>query len=857
MKKKRRPLKIVGLIFLSIFLVAVISTAALASSLYLYMTNIDAHLDVGTLAGNLGLTTKIYCTDDNGEKNELLRLHGEENRIWADIENISPMLKNAFVAIEDHRFYEHNGIDIKRTLGAVLNFFGGSSYGGSTITQQLVKNLTGENQVTIKRKLTEIMRALELEKKLDKDDILELYLNNIYLSSGCFGVQTAAEKYFGKNVDSLTLAECASLAAIVQNPSRYDPLRKPENNTERRNTVLFRMLELGYITEEEYEKASAEELIIAEQKEHGGSEKIHSWFVDAVIEDVIAELCEKFGFSRESASAAVYSGGLEIYTTIDTDMQKMLDDFYKSSKNFPKNEIGSPDSAAVIIDGKTGAIRAIAGGRGEKNANRAFCLATKAQRSPGSAIKPISVYAPAIEKNLITWATVFDDVPVSISRNGNGYALWPKNNPRVYSGLTTVNKALTNSVNTVAVQVLSKVGAQNSFDFCKKAGLSGLVASKDAQNGKILTDIAVAPLAMGATSVGVSVRDMTGAYTMFTRMGEFEKPYTFTEVYAADGTLLLSHGNSAKRLISEESADIMTRMLKNVVIKGTAKGMHISNKVSVAGKTGTSGTGADKWFVGYTPDYVCGVWSGYRDGRDMGDFDNNPSCKIFDGIMCEIYDKIPSYKRNFPQSDGVVASSYCVDSGLLASKACHADMRGGRIETGYFKRGTEPKSHCLTHVLVPYDKVTKAIACEKCPEENVINVGMIKVNRSFPCDVRITDSQYTYMYLPTGVEPTLDESLPYFARLSKSGTYFGSSGVTKAKNRYCKEHLLETTTEATTVPPQTTEEQTTTPQVTAPQTTAATTPKATTSATVPPQTETQETAAQTTVPAETTAQTTE
>ena len=843
MKKKRRPLKIIGLIFLSVFLVAIISAATLASSLYLYMTNIDAHLDVGTLAGNLGLTTKIYYTDGNGEKAELLRLHGEENRIWADIENISPMLKNAFVAIEDHRFYEHNGIDVKRTLGAVLNFFGGSSYGGSTITQQLVKNLTGENQVTVKRKLTEIMRALELEKNLTKDEILELYLNNVYLSSGCFGVQTAAEKYFGKSADSLTLSECASLAAIVQNPSRYDPMLKPENNKERRNTVLFRMLELGYITEEEYAKASAEALTPDTQNKQQIGEKIHSWFVDAVIEDVIAELCERYGFSRESASAAVYSGGLEIHTTVDTDMQDMLDDFYKSAKNFPKNEVGSPDSAAVIIDGKTGAIKAIAGGRGEKNANRAFCLATKAQRSPGSAIKPISVYAPAIEEDLITWSTVFDDVPVSINRSGSGYTLWPKNNPRVYSGLTTVNKAITNSVNTVAVRVLSKVGVQNSFDFCKKAGLSGLVSSKDAQGGKILTDIAVAPLAMGATSVGVSVRDMTGAYTMFTRMGEFEKPYTFTEVYSADGTLLLSHGNNAQRLISEESADIMTRMLKNVVVKGTAKGMQIANKVSVAGKTGTSGTGADKWFVGYTPDYVCGVWSGYRDGRDMGEFHDNPACEIFDGIMCGIYDKLPSYSKKFPQSDGVVASSYCVDSGLLASKACHADMRGGRIETGYFKRGTEPRSHCITHVLVEYDKVTKAIACEKCPKENVINVGMIKVNRSFPCDVRITDSQYTYMYLPEGVEPSLDESLPYFARLSKSGTYFGSSGVARAKNRYCKEHLLETTTQVTTVPPpaetSTATEATTnthpetSAKTTSPQATAATNAAATAATTAP------------------------
>ena len=793
-------MKILAFCLLFVFLAGVLSSVTLASSLYLYMKNIDSDLDIEMLAGNLGLTTKIYCIENGDEEKELLRLHGEENRIWANIENIPSSLQNAFIAIEDHRFYEHSGIDLKRTFGAVLNFFGGKSYGGSTITQQLVKNLTGENQVTVKRKLTEIMRALALEEKLTKEEILELYLNNVYLSSGCFGVQTAAEKYFGKNACELTLAESASLAAIVQNPSRYDPLRKPENNTARRNTVLARMFELGCITEEEYTEAASAVLTLTEQKERP-SEEIHSWFADAVIEDVIAELTEKYGISRESASAAVYSGGLSIHTTLDTEMQNMLDEFYKNAKNFPTNEVGTPDSAAVIIDGKTGAIRAIAGGRGEKNANRAFCLATKARRSPGSSLKPISVYAPAIDKNLITWATVFDDVPVKITKTASGFSLWPKNNPRIYSGLTTINKAIYNSVNTVAVQVLGKVGLQNSFDFCKKAGLSGLVEKAEGEGGKILSDIAAAPLAMGATSLGVTVRDMAGAYTMFPRGGEFEKPYTFTKVYSADGKLLLSHGENAEKLISEESADIMTRLLKNVVLKGTAKGMNIANKVEVAGKTGTSNSGGDKWFVGFTPEYVCGVWCGYRDGRDMGDYEDNPACTVFDGIMGKIYRSLPTYEKKFSQSDGVIASSFCVDSGHLPSKACHADLRGSRIETGYFKRGTEPKSTCTTHVFVKYDKITRAIACEKCPEENVINVGMLKVKRSFPCEVRITDSQYTYMYLPFGTEPTIEENLPYFARLQKNGSFYGTSGVAKAKNRYCREHYLETTTEATTSPP--------------------------------------------------------
>ena len=329
---------------------------------------------------------------------------------------------------------------------------------------------------------------------------------------------------------------------------------------------------------------------------------------------------------------------------------------------------------------------------------------------------------------------------------------------------------------------------------------------------------------MGATSIGVSVREITGAYTMFTRKGEFEIPYTFTKVYSHDGTLLLSHGDKAERLISEESADIMTKMLKNVVTKGTAKGLTLASRVELAGKTGTSNSGGDRWFIGFTPDYVCGVWSGYRDGRDIGEYENNPACTVFDGIMDKVYDSLDKYTKKFDSSKNVIASSYCIDSGELASKACHADLRGNRIETGYFKKSALPSHHCNTHTLVRYDKVTGAVACEKCPEENIVNVGLIKVNRSFPCNIYITDSQYTYRYLPVGTELELSEELPFFSRLQKSGVFFGRSNTKKARNRYCKEHYLETTTS-----PQIPEISTTTPP------TETTAPKESTQSSVPEQ----------------------
>ena len=326
-KKKHRFLTFTA----GIFLTGIFTSLLLAASLFLYaIYGIDADLDIATLISDQGRTTKIYCTAGTGEVIELedQRLHGAENRIWTSLDTIPEDVQNAFIAIEDHRFHEHRGVDFKRTLGAVASFIipGSRDYGGSTITQQLIKNLTGDNSVTVKRKLTEIMRALDLEKKMEKDEILECYLNTVYLSEGCYGLETAAETYFGKSASELTLVEGAALAAVIQYPTRYNPIHNPEYNRERRNTILWRMHELGLLADDLYEEAIHTELTLhlSEKKEETGK---NSWFTEVVIEDVITDLAQKYSLSRTAASRLLYNGGLSIYTTVDMRLQQAVEDF--------------------------------------------------------------------------------------------------------------------------------------------------------------------------------------------------------------------------------------------------------------------------------------------------------------------------------------------------------------------------------------------------------------------------------------------------------------------------------------------------------------------------------------------------
>lgn len=783
---ERKKKKSIILVLLSAVLLVGLLTAATVTVIFAgYLGTIDADIDVSELFYGHGLTTKIYVKNSLGVAVELedQRLFGEENRVFVPIDSIPSHVIDAFVAIEDHRFWEHSGFDAYRLAGAAVSFVSPSmkNFGGSTITQQLIKNLTGENEVTVKRKLTELLRAARLEKTTDKRRILELYLNTVYLSQGCYGVETASEKYFGKRVSELSVAEGASLAAIIRYPTRYDPIVNPENNVARRNVVLARMNELGYLSNELFSEASQTplSLSLSTKKETSGAK--NSWFTDCLIEQILSDLCTEKGMSRAAASKLLYSGGLTIYSTENVEMQSMLSEYYTNVSNIPSNTAGiSAQSAAVILD-KHGAVLAVVGGKGEKTYDRGLCLATGNLRSPGSVIKPVSVYAPALDRKLITWATVFDDVPVTFTKTTSGYTLWPKNNPRVYSGLVTVNRALQTSINTVSVKILQKLGVRASFDFLRDVvGISTLVGSS---GGK--TDLALAPLALGATTDGVSLLEMTCAYTMFADGGNISHPHFYTEVYDRSGKLLLSRNGETTPAISPETADIMTRMMQNVVAPGgTASCVTLARSSDVAGKTGTSNANTDRWFIGYTPDLICGVWYGFKDARDLGSFNDNPAALIFDGVMKKALDVIPSPQKRFDHSKNVVACLYCADSGALPSPVCALDPRGSRTELGYFLKGTEPRACCKAHVLadVCIDGGIALPGCECASEPR----AMINVVRRFPCQVRIKDAQYVFIPLPEGQAPCPDESKAFFENPDDNGTFVGSSGVILPYNRACR-----------------------------------------------------------------------
>ena len=796
MTKTHKLRTFVFALLLIILLTALICIAAFL----LYMKfGISGELDIEALALGQELTTKIYAVsaDETPTELENERLFGAENRIWISGDDIPQQVKNAFIAIEDHRFYSHNGVDMKRTAGAVLTFFTKGSYGGSTITQQLIKNLTGENSVTVKRKLTEIKRALTIEKNMSKERILELYLNTVYLSHGCYGIKTAAEKYFSHEVCELTLEEAATLAGIIQYPSHYDPISNPENCRERRNTVLLRMYELEMISEAEYTAAATSPLAlnISETKKDGAH---NSWFTDAVIEDVIKDLCDEKGYSRAAASSLIYCGGLSIYTTMRPEIQSELENIYLHDENFPKNKSGySAESACVIVDSTNGNVVALVGGRGEKKSDRIFCLATQLLRSPGSVIKPVSVYAPALESGAVTWASVFDDVPCKFKKSGDKYIPWPKNNPRIYSGITNVKTAVEKSINTVAVQVVERVGVSKSFYFCKKAGISTLTERKKLPSGASLTDMAVAPLALGATSIGVSVKEMTAAYSMFAAEGIGSRARTYTRVLDKNGNILLEKKQNSRQIISPENAEIMTRLMENVVSHGTANNISLAKILPIAGKTGTSTANTDRWFIGYTRGgYICGVWCGYKEVRDIGAYSENPASAVFDRVMTSLYNKNllatqAAKSVSAKTEENIVSVLYCRDSGKLPCPACMQDPRGNRIELGYFVKGTEPKEKCDAHITVKYDFKTHAIACDKCPDENIKEISLVKnYSRSFPCQVQVTDAQYMYRQLPEGAVPSCAASEAFFQSMATGGEFFGTSRRTYAFNRICAEHFL-------------------------------------------------------------------
>ncbi len=640
----------------------------------------DLDVDALTLQQN---STLVYFDPETGEEKELTKLNAQENREWAEITKIPKDLQHAFVAIEDERFYTHKGYDLKRTAKATISWIGrkitgksGVSMGGSTITQQLIKNITGDKEQVASRKIKEISRAVALEKEMSKDQILELYLNCIYLSQGCNGVQTASGIYFNKDVSELSLAECASLAGITQYPSLYDPFVNPEKNKERQELVLGKMLELSYITQDQYQAAIEEPLKFADRTEsRARNTGTTSYFVDQVIRDVLKDLKAE-GYSESLANKILYSGGVKIYTTYVPQVQEAVEAYFENTKNFPDSEA---QSAITVVDVQTGQIAGIAGGIGEKSGSLTLNRASMSPRQPGSSIKPIAVYAPALEKELITPASIFQDEKKS-------YGDWtPKNSDNQYRGAVDIRHAVRRSLNTIAVQVLAKVGAQESFHFLRdNLGITTLVEGREGSDG-IISDIGYSQLALGGLTDGVTTMEMAAAYAAFANDGVYHSPYIYTEVKDKDGNLLLTSKRTTKAAMKSSTAFLMTRLLNEVVTSGTGSGAALPNGIFTAGKTGTTDDNYDRWFIGFTPYYSAAIWYGYDIPREIY-ASGNPCVTTFRSVMSKAHQNLSDYRKIVTPND-VVYASYCPITGKGAGEKCPA-------ESYYFVKGKAPGGTC-------------------------------------------------------------------------------------------------------------------------------------------------------------------
>ena len=765
-------------------LLLVAMTAISVFALYVE-NNVDRDVDLSLFekAGEDSVT-RLYSFDKDGNAVEISgeSLYGHQVTVFTPIENMPKELVNAFISIEDKRFYAHDGVDWYRTVAAGFNYMLNfrDTFGASTITQQLIKNVTGSDELTINRKLQEIFYALDLEKSLDKDEILELYLNIVNLSQGCYGVGAAAEKYFSKSVSELNLSESASLAAITQNPSYYDPIKHPDNNKQRRDVILFQMLAQKYISEQEYESAVSSEIVLNVSRE---ASVVNSWYTDMVVEDVITDLTEQLGYTRAAASYLVYNGGLKIYTAMDPEVQAAVEEYYEDESNFPEDDREEGRSAVIVIDPTDGDILGVAGCIGEKTANRVQNYATDTKRPSGSSIKPISVYAPALEEGLITWASVYDDIPIEFIDNGfGGYTTWPNNATNTYRGLSNIRYAVQNSLNTVSVKVLDELGIDKSYEY---------VTEKFHIENLIERDKELAPLALGQQTYGVTLREMTAAYSVFANGGVYNKPRSYVLVMSVDGDVLLDNTTENERVISEGNAAIMTQLLKTVVSHGsTSNAITLQENVEVAGKTGTTQDTCDRWFIGYTPYYICGVWYGHEYPSELPSSTLTVCSTAWNGIMSKVHEPYISSGeiKSFEIPENVISSSFCCDSGLLMTGSCMIDPRGDRTEVGWFVDGTQPKSFCECHVTVNYDKVGGGVASELCPSECLTQVGLVRVDRDFPMQIYVTDAQYVWKKLPDNLPMCSSDNSPFFTYLGDDDHYFGISDVRRQFNSGCPDH---------------------------------------------------------------------
>ena len=617
--------------------------------------------------------------------NKIADLSGDEKRKIISFEEMSEYLPNAYVAIEDERFRQHDGVDIKRTAGAIFKTLtGNKSYGGSSITQQLVKNITKDDETAgmggIKRKIREWAKAYQVERLITKDDILELYLNIIYVGEegNLHGVELAAEYYFNKSAKDLDLAECAYLAGINSSPNYYNPYKLyNENDTEEKRTeriknktltVLKKMKDLGFVQDEEvYNAAVAKtEEGLPFSKGNVSSNSGYTYHTEAVISQVINQVVEEKGISEELAKNYIYSSGLTIYSTVDPNVQSQIDTTFTNSKLILSGRDKNPDgtlinehsqAAIAVVDYKTGQVKGISGGIGEKTETQGLNRATQSVRQCGSSMKPIATIAPGLEEKIINAATAYDDCAVQFGTN------YTPKNYNYFTGITNIRRFISTSQNIPALKIMAELTPEKSIEYLNKMGIKSLKKEEDAHLS----------LALGGTTNGATPLEMAVAYGTIANDGVYVTPTFYTKIVDSSGNVVLEPKQETTRVISEQNAYITKTIVQEPVKSGGTATYCAIPGMDTAAKTGTTDDDYDRWLCGFTPYYSAACWFGYDRNEEVRYSGTNPAGQLWDAVMTNIHRDLAN--ASFVRPEGIVEATVCRTTGCLASESCRDTYR--------------------------------------------------------------------------------------------------------------------------------------------------------------------------------------
>lgn len=681
----KRCFKAVGRSLFTLFMVLVFTGTIVGISLAIYIGGMAAEpTGINLKAKSINQTSFIYVKNKKGKFKKYKSLYSSENRVWVDFNDIPENMKQAQIAIEDKRFFDHHGVDLNRTLGAILHLTSGdSSYGGSTLTQQLIKNISDDNEVSLNRKLREIVKALKLETEYTKDEILEAYLNVVNYGNNCQGVQSAANLYFGKNIQKCSLAQCAAIAGITQNPSKYNPLYHPDNNRTRRELVLSEMLDQKIITREQYDEAMVESADMKfvgfkkSNKKNIGS-KIQNWYMDELQRDLQEDLATYYNISEKAASNKIFTEGLKIYSAMDSDAQDYLE---KAARNINTSSDSGMQCAATMID-MNGAVIATTGSSQEKTKNLVFDRATQSVLQPGSSIKPVVVYSYAIEKGKLNYSSIVKDEALPKYKVVNGqYVAGPNNWYHSYKGGMLLPDAIEWSANATAAQVMNMISPEAAYN--QVVTLQGFthLNEKDKVN--------TGGLSIGGLTGGVTVREMAAAFTYMGNGGKYFKPYTYYYVTDSDGNIIIDNRDTIpKTSYSPDTAYIMNRLLHyNMTYCAHTNAAYARvDGWDIIGKTGTTDDDKDSWYCGLSPYASLAIWTGFDSPRTISVAGQRTATTLFSDVMSHYLSN--KKHKDFVKPATIIEANFNASSGSVYNVGNASEGR----YLGYYTEKNLPKS---------------------------------------------------------------------------------------------------------------------------------------------------------------------